>query len=77
MESRFNRQYIGLFDHLIGDGKQTWRHLDVQRSRRLNVDYEFESGRLQRRQVGVATQSPALPAALVPRLATPPRRQAA
>src|SRR5580704_2833251 len=40
-----------LFDHIVGDGEHPWRHLDAERSRRLQVDDELEFGRLQHRQV--------------------------
>jgi hypothetical protein len=45
-------QQSSLFDDLVGDGEHTWRHLDVERSRRLQVDDELELGRLHDRQVG-------------------------
>jgi len=41
-----------LFDDLVGNGKEPGRQLDAERSRRLNLDDEFESSRLQRWQVG-------------------------
>ena len=40
------------FDHLVSDGEQPWRHLNIQRSRGLKVDGEHELGRLQYRQIG-------------------------
>ena len=30
-----------LFDHLVGDGEQPWRHLDAELSRRLQIDDEL------------------------------------
>src|ERR1700690_1361169 len=46
------QQTESLFDHLVGDGEHPWRHLDAERARRLQVDGEFEFGRLRDRQVG-------------------------
>src|SRR5215471_10980026 len=40
-----------LLDHLVGNGKYGWRHLDAECSRGLHVDDELEFGRLQHRQV--------------------------
>jgi hypothetical protein len=40
------------FNHLVGDGKHRWRHLDAERSRRVKVDNELEFGRLRDREVG-------------------------
>jgi hypothetical protein len=34
----------GLFNHLVGDGENGRRHLDADRSRRLQVDDELEFG---------------------------------
>jgi hypothetical protein len=34
----------GLFNHLVGDGENRRRHLDADRSRRLQVDDELEFG---------------------------------
>jgi hypothetical protein len=36
------QQQALLFDHLVGAGEQPWRHLNVERSRRLKVDDELE-----------------------------------
>ena len=33
-----------LFNHLVGDGENRRRHLDADRSRRLQVDDELEFG---------------------------------
>ena len=41
-----------LLDHLVGDGEHRWRHHDVERSRGLKVDDEFEFGKLCDREVG-------------------------
>ena len=38
-----------LFDDLVGDGEHPWRHLDVERSRRLKIDDELKLGRLNNR----------------------------
>src|SRR5262245_52043412 len=46
------QQTPSLFDHLVDDGEHSRRHLDVQRSRRLQVYSELEFGRLQHRQLG-------------------------
>jgi hypothetical protein len=35
-----------LFNHIVCDGEQPRRHLDVEHSRRLQVDDELEFGRL-------------------------------
>src|SRR6516165_12660739 len=40
-----------LFDHLVGNGEQVWRHLYAKRSRRLQVDDQYKFGRLQHRHV--------------------------
>jgi hypothetical protein len=41
-----------LFNHLVGDGEQRWRHLDAERACRLKVDDKLELGRRLHRQVG-------------------------
>jgi hypothetical protein len=48
-----SKQY--LFDHLVGEGEQPWRHLDAERSRRLHVDDKLEPGRPQHRQIALGT----------------------
>jgi hypothetical protein len=40
------------FNYLIGDGKHCRRHLDAERSCRLQIDEKLELGRLQHRQIG-------------------------
>ena len=45
------RTWTCLLDHLVGNGKYGWRHLDAECSRRMKVDDELEFGRLQHRQV--------------------------
>jgi hypothetical protein len=35
-----------LFDHLIGAGEQRRRHVEAERLRRLEIDDQFELGRL-------------------------------
>src|SRR6476659_5958839 len=40
------------FNYLIGDGKHCRRHLDAERSCRLQIDEKLELGRLQHRQLG-------------------------
>ena len=39
-------------DHLVGDGKESRRHLDAERPGGLQVDDELELGRLHDRQIG-------------------------
>ena len=41
-----------LFDHLVGPGKQRWRHRQAQRFGGLEVYDQFEFGRLQYREIG-------------------------
>jgi hypothetical protein len=40
-----------LFDHLVGAREQRRRNFDAQRLRRLQVDDQFEFGRLLNRQI--------------------------
>jgi hypothetical protein len=46
------QQKSQLFDHLVGKRQQPVRHLDAERSRRLEVDHQLELGRLRDRQIG-------------------------
>src|SRR5450759_4482116 len=46
------QQTAALFDNLVGDGEHRGRHHDVERSRGLKVDDEFEFGKLGDREVG-------------------------
>ena len=41
------RTSLYLFDHFVSKGNQPRRHLDAKRSRCLQIDDEFEFGRLQ------------------------------
>ena len=41
-----------LFDDIIGAGRKRWWHIDVQRSRGLEIDYKFKFGCLYHRQIG-------------------------
>src|SRR5947209_596254 len=41
-----------LLDHLVGAGGQTWRHLDAERPRGLEIDHQLVFGRRLHRQVG-------------------------
>ena len=36
-----------LFDHLVGAGKQRWRHSEAERVGGLQVNHQLEVGRLQ------------------------------
>jgi hypothetical protein len=47
-----SQQTASLFDHLIGAGKQHRRHLQAERLGGLQVEDEFELGRLLDREVG-------------------------
>src|SRR5262245_33633128 len=49
---RLSQPHSSSLDHLVDDGEYSLRHLDVQRSRRLQVYDELEFGRLQYRQFG-------------------------
>ena len=40
-----------IFDHLIGAGEQRGRHSQSEGLRRLEIDHQLESGRLDDRQV--------------------------
>src|SRR6516162_5051417 len=40
------QQRMALFDHIIGAGKQCWRHDETDGLRRLEVDDQFELSRL-------------------------------
>ena len=42
----------GLLDHLVGAGMERDRDVDAKRSRRLEVDDQFERGRLHHGQFG-------------------------
>jgi len=42
MDSGFNRQSIGLFDHLIDERQQFIQHLEAERFRGLEVDDQLE-----------------------------------
>jgi hypothetical protein len=46
------QQNTSLFDHLIGAGKQRWRHSQTEGLGGLEVDDELELGRQFNRQVG-------------------------
>src|SRR5215467_8715473 len=41
------QQNSALFDHFIGARQQVWRHIETERARRLQIEREFELGRLQ------------------------------
>src|ERR1700681_3676229 len=41
-----------LLDHIVGGGEERWRNREVDRSRGLQVDDEFEFGRLHHRHFG-------------------------
>src|SRR4029077_11997296 len=41
-----------LLDDLVGAGEDRWRNLQAERLSRLEVDHQFESGRLLDRQIG-------------------------
>ena len=41
-----------LFDHIVGEGEQRWRHGEAERLRGKEVDSEIELGRLFDREVG-------------------------
>jgi hypothetical protein len=41
-----------LLNHLVGDGEKSLRHLNAERSRRLQIDHELKLGRPQHRQIG-------------------------
>ena len=47
-----NSRRLMLPDHFVGDGEHRWRHRDVERSRGLSVDDEFEFGKLCDCEVG-------------------------
>ena len=51
MDCGFNRQSIGLFDHLIGERQQFIRHLEAERLRGLEVDDKLGLCRLYQWQV--------------------------
>ena len=51
-ESTMKSRAASFDHHLVGNREQSRRHLDAKRSRRFQVDDEFEFGRLQHRQVG-------------------------
>src|SRR5450631_2463087 len=51
MRRLMHRSEEPLFDHLVSDREQPWRHLDAERSRRLKVDDELELSRLHHRQI--------------------------
>jgi hypothetical protein len=46
--SPFDPKWIfgGLLDHLVGDRKHPWRHIDTECARRLQVDDELKFDRL-------------------------------
>jgi hypothetical protein len=46
------RLFLSLLDHFVGSREERFRHLDAQRLCRLQVDGEYELGRLLNRQVG-------------------------
>ena len=41
-----------LLDHLVGAGKQHWRHCQAKSLGRLHVDHQFELGRYFNGQIG-------------------------
>ena len=41
-----------LFNHFVGAGEQLWRNGEAQCLRRLEINYQFEIGRLYHRQIG-------------------------
>src|SRR5215510_8058315 len=43
---------VASLDHLVGAGEQCWGHVDAKRLGGLEVDGQFELGRLQKRQIG-------------------------
>src|SRR5712664_826601 len=51
-ETHAPQQTTALYDHLVGAGEQCRWHNDVKRLCGLQIDHQFELGRLFDRQVG-------------------------
>src|SRR4051794_22178044 len=54
MNGRNNGQWVSLFKHLVGAGRQCGRHFETQHLCGAQIDDEFELGWLHDRQVGGA-----------------------
>jgi hypothetical protein len=47
-----HRSKTASLDHLVGDGKYSWRNCKAERLRGLEMNHQLEFSRLQDRQVG-------------------------
>src|SRR5262249_3010813 len=60
-----------LLDHLVGKCKKLWRNIEPKRFRGIQIDYQFDFGRLQHRQIrrlGTSENPSRIRAGLPPRV---------